>query len=94
MTEPVSGLPAPQLGTNLRECEDQSWFKVQAVPYDVFSYPRLKATGVIKVLFPYFPGWTEENHEESQNARCPCRDSKRSPTEHESRAVQLCQAAR
>jgi hypothetical protein len=32
MIELVSGMPAPQLGTNLRECEDQSWFKVQAVP--------------------------------------------------------------
>jgi hypothetical protein len=32
MTELVSGMPAPQLGTNLRECEDQSCFKVQAVP--------------------------------------------------------------
>jgi hypothetical protein len=42
-------------GTNLRECEDQSWFKVQAVPefrFDVrlfyvstgYSYPRLKTT--------------------------------------------------
>jgi hypothetical protein len=27
-------------GTNLRECEDQSWFKVQAAPYDVSSHPR------------------------------------------------------
>jgi hypothetical protein len=29
-------------GTNLRECEDQSWFKVQAVPvfrFHVFAYP-------------------------------------------------------
>jgi hypothetical protein len=39
-------------GTNLRECEDQSWFKVQAFPYDVFGYPhgyeypRLKTTGL------------------------------------------------
>jgi hypothetical protein len=31
MTEPVSDMPTPQLGTNLRECEDQSWFKVQDV---------------------------------------------------------------
>jgi hypothetical protein len=28
--------------TNLRECEDQSWFTVQAVPYDVYEHPRLK----------------------------------------------------
>jgi hypothetical protein len=45
-------------GKNLRECEDQSWFKVQVVPlfrfdwykifsrasYDVFECPRLKTT--------------------------------------------------
>jgi hypothetical protein len=28
------------LGTNLRECEDQSWFKVQAVPAFRFEYLR------------------------------------------------------
>jgi hypothetical protein len=33
-------------GTNLRECEDQSWFKVQAVPKDVFVYTRLNTTGL------------------------------------------------
>jgi hypothetical protein len=37
MIELVSGMPAPQLGTNLRECEDQSWFKVQAVPVFLFD---------------------------------------------------------
>jgi hypothetical protein len=30
LTELVSGMPAASF-TNLRECEDQSWFKVQAV---------------------------------------------------------------
>jgi hypothetical protein len=28
----VSGKPAPQFGDDLREREDQSWFKVQAIP--------------------------------------------------------------
>jgi hypothetical protein len=32
MTELVSGCQHLNWGTNLRECEDQSWFKVQAVP--------------------------------------------------------------
>jgi hypothetical protein len=32
MAELVSAMPAPQFGKNLRECEDQSWFKVQAAP--------------------------------------------------------------
>jgi hypothetical protein len=46
--------------TNLHECEDQSWFKVQAIPvfcFDwckmfpcpqkhVFAYPRLKTTAL------------------------------------------------
>jgi hypothetical protein len=32
MTEHVSGMPAPQSGTNLRDSENQSWAKVQAVP--------------------------------------------------------------
>jgi hypothetical protein len=32
MTEPVSACQHLSSGTNLRECEDQSWFKVQAVP--------------------------------------------------------------
>jgi hypothetical protein len=36
MIELVSGIPAAQLGTNLRECEDQSWFKVRGVP--MFSF--------------------------------------------------------
>jgi hypothetical protein len=36
MIELVSGMTAPQLGTNVCECEDQSWFKVKAVP--VFSF--------------------------------------------------------
>jgi hypothetical protein len=29
MTGFVSGMPAHQMGQNLRECEDQSWFKIQ-----------------------------------------------------------------
>jgi hypothetical protein len=40
MTELVSGMPASQLGANLRECEDQSLFKVQAVP--VFRFDLFK----------------------------------------------------
>jgi hypothetical protein len=32
MTELVSGIPTPEFGSNLRECEDKSRFKVQAVP--------------------------------------------------------------
>jgi hypothetical protein len=45
MTELVSGMPAAQLGTNLRECEDQSWFKVQVVPvFRFFACPRLNTT--------------------------------------------------
>jgi hypothetical protein len=49
-------------GTNLRECEDQSWFKVQAVPVFPFDsckmfscaperyvYPRLNANGLRNV---------------------------------------------
>jgi hypothetical protein len=35
----------PNSGKNLREWEFQSWFKVQAVPSDVFVYP-LKCFGV------------------------------------------------
>jgi hypothetical protein len=31
MTEFVSGMPAPQLRDSLREWQDESWFKVQAV---------------------------------------------------------------
>jgi hypothetical protein len=27
MIELVCGMPAPQLGSNLRECEDQSWIR-------------------------------------------------------------------
>jgi hypothetical protein len=58
MAEPASGMPAPQNETNLRECEDQSWFKVQAFIFffllmqDVFgwsrgySHPRLKTTEI------------------------------------------------
>jgi hypothetical protein len=51
MIELVSSMSAPHSGTNLRECEDHSWFKVQAVSQDVFAYPRgyycprLKTTG-------------------------------------------------
>jgi hypothetical protein len=30
--ELISSIPAPEFRTNLRECEDHSWFKVQAVP--------------------------------------------------------------
>jgi hypothetical protein len=30
--ELVSGMQDVNSGTDLRECEDQSWFKVQAVP--------------------------------------------------------------
>jgi hypothetical protein len=37
MIEIVSGMPAAQFGMNLRECEDQSWFKVQAVPVFCFD---------------------------------------------------------
>jgi hypothetical protein len=40
-------------GTNLSECDDQNWFKVEAIPvlsfcwmYDVFGYPLLKTTGL------------------------------------------------
>jgi hypothetical protein len=29
--ELVSGMPTPQFGTSLPECEDLTWFKVQAV---------------------------------------------------------------
>jgi hypothetical protein len=36
MIDLVFGMPAHQMGINLRECEDQSWLKVQAVP--VFRY--------------------------------------------------------
>jgi hypothetical protein len=41
--------------TNLRECEDQSWFMVQAVPvflFDVFAYPKLNTTGVVGRMGP------------------------------------------
>jgi hypothetical protein len=40
MNEPVSGMPAPNSGRNLRECEDQSWLKLQAVP--VFRFECCK----------------------------------------------------
>jgi hypothetical protein len=46
-------MPEPQFGgTNLRECEDQSWFKVQAVPvfrFDVRCFripPRVRVSQV------------------------------------------------
>jgi hypothetical protein len=32
MIELVFSVPAPQFGEEFRQCEDQSWFKVQAVP--------------------------------------------------------------
>jgi hypothetical protein len=35
MIELVSGMPAPQFGANLSECEDKSWFKVQVVLFFV-----------------------------------------------------------
>jgi hypothetical protein len=31
-------MPTPQFGANLRECEDQSWFNVQAVPVIRFDW--------------------------------------------------------
>jgi hypothetical protein len=49
-------------GTNLRECEDQGWFKVEAVPvfrFDgcqtfslipCYEYPRLKTTALKQVV--------------------------------------------
>jgi hypothetical protein len=40
MNELVSGVPAAQFETNLRECEDQNWLKVQAVP--VFRFELCK----------------------------------------------------
>jgi hypothetical protein len=30
-------------GTNLRECEDQSWLKVQAVPVFRFDYCKMSS---------------------------------------------------
>jgi hypothetical protein len=54
MIELVPGLPAPQSGDESSECEDQIWFKVQAVPpvfwFDVFPYLRLKTTGLAHCL--------------------------------------------
>jgi hypothetical protein len=48
MTELVSGMPEPQFGrTNLRECEDQTWFKVQAVP--VFRFVNVRCFRVPQV---------------------------------------------
>jgi hypothetical protein len=47
MIEFVSGMPAPQFGDEFCECEDQSWFKVQAVP--VFHLYWCK-------MFPRTPG--------------------------------------
>jgi hypothetical protein len=40
MIELASGIPAPQFWDNLRECEEQNWFKVQAVP--VFRFELCK----------------------------------------------------
>jgi hypothetical protein len=40
INELVSGMPAPQFGDESSEGEDQSWFKVQAVP--VFRFDRYK----------------------------------------------------
>jgi hypothetical protein len=42
MTELVSGMPAPHSGTNLRECEDQNWFKFQAFPVFRFDVRRFR----------------------------------------------------
>jgi hypothetical protein len=41
MTELVSSMPTPQLGANLRECEDQNWFKSQAVPMFRFDLCKM-----------------------------------------------------
>jgi hypothetical protein len=54
MTKLVSGMPAPQFGDEPScECEDQSWFKVEAVPvfrfdwWKMFSHtPVLKSSGL------------------------------------------------
>jgi hypothetical protein len=43
MTALVSGMPAPQFGTNLRECEDQSWFKARAVPVFRFDWRKMSS---------------------------------------------------
>jgi hypothetical protein len=41
-------------GTNLRECEDQSWFKVQAVPVFRFDWCKIFS---LTPRGSYTPGW-------------------------------------
>jgi hypothetical protein len=50
ITEFVCGKPAPRFGEELRECEDQSWFKVEAVP--VFHFHWCKSFRVPQVEEP------------------------------------------
>jgi hypothetical protein len=47
--------------------------------------------GIIKAPSSYFPGGTEENHEYSQNSKCPDRDSKQAPPEYKSKYLPLRQ---
>jgi hypothetical protein len=50
MIEIVSGIPENfNCRTNIRECEDQNWFKVQAICFCVpagYAYSRFKTAGL------------------------------------------------
>jgi hypothetical protein len=71
MTEPVSGCQRLNSGTNLRECEDQSRFKVQAVP--VFRFDRCKMSSRALYITSRAPGGMRthvEDHRYIQLTKC------------------------
>jgi hypothetical protein len=55
MIELVSGMPAPNSGTNLRECEDQNWLKAQAVP--VFRFDSSQVEDHCSTEYCQAGGW-------------------------------------
>jgi hypothetical protein len=81
-------MPAPQFG-DYSSWENQSRFKVQAVPQDVFEYPggtrRFKTTGLDTLNKP--------TKNLSQDSRCPSWDSDQASPEYESWGLPLFQHA-
>jgi hypothetical protein len=56
MIDLVSDLLLLSWGRNVRECEDQSWFKFQAVLWDLLSCLRVPQAGVIAVTPRHWAG--------------------------------------
>jgi hypothetical protein len=48
---------------------------------------------LFEVWFSHFPGGTKQNHENSQNSQCCCRDSNRASIEYKCTALPLSQPA-